>query len=153
MACPFIQLQTTSLNGIDSITLRSLNAENQERFSKDIKATTRTTNFHHDHLIVNSLIRLQAREQSALQGKAFQQQENRISKEWNKLPPRPSTVITKAMINENIPGFSAHRKRIVDYLLDECWHEEDIDGNWVFYDGETNLEQRVSLSVQNMHLR
>lgn len=41
------------------IPLRSLNAECQERFFKDIKRAAETTNFSHDHLMTNSLIRLQ----------------------------------------------------------------------------------------------
>lgn len=135
------------------VALRSLNAENQERCFKDIKNSTRSTNFHHQHIILNSLIRLQVKAKKSSNGSSLSLQERQISREWNKLTPRQSTIITRPMIDENVLLFCAHKKRIGDYLLDGCWHEEDANGNWHFNDGADCLQERLSPSLLPMHLR
>lgn len=131
------------------LPLSSINAESHERMFKDIKMSTTSTNFHDDHLIMNSLIRLQEKKHGA----SLKQQNGRISKEWNRLIPRRNVIITKAMIEEDVLGFAAHRKRIADYLLDGVWHTVDDRGNWHFHDGEVEEEERVSASLKAMHIR
>ena len=41
------------------IPLSSMNAENQERFFKEIKSACTTTNFQNDHLLTNAILRVQ----------------------------------------------------------------------------------------------
>lgn len=125
------------------LSLRSINAENQERFFKDIKSTTRSTNFQHDHIVLNSLIRLQVKAESTEQAKSFHLQEGKIAREWQRLSPCSGTIITKKKADENIAAFAAHRMRIADFLLEGVWHEEDECGNHIFFDGEHDLQQRV----------
>ena len=130
------------------VSLRSLNAENQERYFKDIKSTMSTTNYDPDHILVNCLLRLQVKKH----GQSFLRCQTRIEKEARRLPPRPNNIITRQMIEENVLAFAAHKKRIADYLLDGCWHEEN-DGNWVFYDCEATNVERVSPNLRQMHIR
>ena len=96
------------------IALRSMAAENQERFFKTIKETTKSTNYTDDHLVTNALIRIQSKIEEELVGKAWRVQETEISKESKQLPARHQTIITKQMIDENPTLFATHKKRIAD---------------------------------------
>lgn len=133
------------------VSLRSIEAENQERFFKHIKASTKTTNYQDDHLITNSLIRLQAKAAVGDLGKSWNTQESTISKEWSKLPKRTGTIITKAMVESDVARFAAHKRRISDYLLEGCWHTVE-GGNWVFRDGSDDITPECS-TIEPMHIR
>lgn len=143
---PFHSITTHFAEWYRLISLRSLCAENQERFFKDIKSTTPSTNFQKGHLQTNALIRNQSRARENMLGESWRLQESSIAKEWRFLPARPSTIITKRMVEANVALFAAHKARISDYLLEGIWHTETDDGNWIFKDGandsvpdETNL--------------
>ena len=136
------------------VSLRSINAENQERFFKHIKSSTVASNKHPHHILTNAVIRLQAKSDGASFGQSLPKQEGKIAREWSWLQPRSNTIITKRMIESNIVAFSAHRKRISDYLLDSSWHEVDDQGNWVFFDGEERkMVPEGPQSVAPMHIR
>ena len=129
------------------VPLRSLCAENQERFFKSIKSTTPSTNFRTDHLTTNALVRHQSKANEGIIGASLKLQESVIAKEWKSLPIRPCTIITRRMVEEDVTSFAAHIARISDYLLEVIWREETADGNWIFQDGadvmvpqETKLE-------------
>ena len=132
------------------VPLRSLNAENQERVFKDVKQSTKTTNFNHDHLMINALLRSAVKILQGKLAKNFGNQESTISKEWKGIPSRPATVITQRMIDEDPAAFALHKKRISDFLLDGNWHTVLEDGSWVFKDGESDI---CNSTMKPMHFR
>ena len=133
------------------VALRSIAAENQERYFKMIKETTKSTNYTDDHLITNAILRIQSKIEEDLVGRDWRLQETAISKESKSLPPRRGTIITKAMIDENPALFAAHKRQISDYLCDGHWHEEQ-EGNWVFLDGAADDIPEATL-IKPMHIR
>lgn len=132
------------------IPLRSLNAENQERVFKDIKNSTDSTNFNHEHLLINALIRLQVKTEEGVIGKSFTSQENDIKKEWSRMPIRRDSRITLDMIEEDRTSFAHHKLRISDYLVEGIWHTIGGDG-WSFNDGDRS--EIISSIPQLMHFR
>lgn len=66
------------------------------------------------------------------------------------MPPRPCTVITQDMIDEDVAAFAAHKRRISDYLLEGGWHDV-IDGVWTFHDGPASAP--TSSTLVPMHFR
>lgn len=83
-------------------------------------------------------------------GKCYNLQESRIAKEAKALPPRPSNIITAAMVEEDVASFAAYKKRISDYLLEGVWHEVKDDGSWHFMDGQS---VEVVSTMVPMHFR
>lgn len=135
------------------VALRSLNAECQERYFKDIKSTTKSTNYQPDHILVNSLVRLEVKRGEKELGKSLPAQESVISRHWAAFSPRINTVIDAQIIRDDEPSFAAHRERIADYLLDGHWHQETSDGSYTFFDGEKELASRDGPNVILMHFR
>ena len=119
---------------------------------KDIKNTTKCTNFHHDHITTDTLIRLQTKRTYSDTNKNLRTQEGKISRESANLAKRGGSIITKWMIELNVPAFAAHKQRIADHLLDGRWHKVDDNGNWLFSDGADDLQSQVSRTVKLMHI-
>ena len=92
----------------------------------------------------------QAKVEDGKIGKSYARQENNIRKEWRSMPPRPCTVITQDMIDEDVAAFAAHKRRISDYLLEGGWHDV-IDGVWTFHDGPASAP--TSSTLVPMHFR
>lgn len=134
------------------VALRSLAAENQERFFKMIKRTTQSTNYRDDHLIVNSLIRLQSKAIDGQIGSSWKTQESSISVEWANMPPREPTIIPAHIITEHPTLFAAHKHRIIDYVNDGLWHVEEEEGSWVFRDGDRDGIPEGT-KIKPMHIR
>ena len=133
------------------VALRSIAAENQERFFKSIKSSTTSTNYRDDHLTTNALLRIQSKQEDSLLAKDWLLQESVIAKEARRLPPRGQTIITEAMAAENPALLAAHKRRVADFLLDGSWHQEE-NGNLIFKDGEEDVPP-INTNVQLMHIR
>ena len=115
--------------------------------------TSNLFNYDNYAFIFNSSYLLQAKVEDGKIGKCYGAQENNIKKEWKAFPPRPSTIITQQMIDEDPAAFAAHKLRISDYLLDGTWHSVHNDaGAWTFTDGHSEHPVPQSL-MQPMHLR
>jgi hypothetical protein len=148
---PFHSISSHFAEWYRLVALRSIAAENQERFFKVIKESTKSTNFSDDHLVANALIRIQSKIDEDMIGSAWRIQESSISTEFSRLPQRRQTIITKEMIEENPTLFAAHKRRIADYLLEGLWHEEQ-EGHWIFYDGSEN-DAPSTTTIKPMHIR
>ena len=135
------------------VALRSLSAECQERFFKYIIGLENSTKYQPEHIQVNAMTRLHMKRLEGDFGRSLKSQESAIARMWELFPKRNNTIITQSMIDEDPTGFAAHKERISDYLLDECWHEELEDGSWIFLDGEGEAEERSGNYVQLMHFR
>lgn len=48
---------------------------------------------------------------------------------------------------------AAQKKQIVDYLVDRGWPVVDEQSNWRFHDGAPVEEERLSPSLQTIHIR
>ena len=117
--------------------LRSINAEEKERVFKDVKvATNNASNHHHDNVVTNSLIRYQEKKKKDDPTSSFERQDSSVSPAYRKLPARNSTEIPIELINKHPTAFSAHRKRIADYLVTDTWHFTNDAGCLTFVDGD-----------------
>ena len=157
------------------ISLRSLNAELQERAFGQANAISKTTsNYHLDHIISNVIVRLQVeanREKQSL----LLQQNSIVSNLAKALPPFTNTVLTSALLVTNaaevqapLPPFTntvlpsallvtnaaevqAHLERVSDFPLpgQGVWWKGKPGGGIEFLD--SSLEASSHLDEPQLH--
>ena len=117
------------------ICLRSLNTEIQERtFGQCNSIAHQTSNNHPQHVIDNSLIRIQAKSAKLLT--SLPKQEAEISQLAKALPDFENTFFSYNYISTHSLEFQSHLERISDYLLPGpgVWWKKTLLGI-EFFDG------------------
>ena len=115
------------INGISS------NAEKEERLFNVLKTVTKLTSNHHsDHVLYNSLIRLQVRE--AANPSKVTHNQNRISKSSKHLQTKQDTIFPHDHIRLHRSYFQSHLERIADYLLEEKVFWKETPEGITFFD-------------------
>ena len=134
------------------ISLRSLNAELQERAFGQANAISKaTSNYHPDHIISNVIVRFQVeanREKQSL----LLQQNCIVSNLAKALPPFTNTVLPSALLEEtNAAEVQAHLERVSDFLLpgQGVWWKGKPDGGIEFLD--SSLEASSHLDEPQLH--
>ena len=124
------------------VALRSLNTEFQERtFGQAKNITQQTSNMHPQHIIDNSIIRIQAEASRTLT--TITEQDTEIAKLAKSMPTTSNTKFSKEYINKHSLQFQSHLERIGDYLLTGpgiWWRETDTYIE--FLDGDDEPESR-----------
>ena len=121
------------------ISGKSANTEQEERVFNTLKTITGNTSNHHpDHVLLNSIIRLQVREEVNAQEGRIQ---NDVRKLANGLPKKSNTIIPFWMIDMYEWDWQCHFEKIADFPLEECWWLEN-DGGIMFLDSKKNLESK-----------
>ena len=97
------------------VSLRAVNAENEERmFGQADKITGNTSNRHPNHVIPNLLLRVQAQ---AKRRDTIAEQETQIQKTAYQLPKSKNTVLDKQYLKKKSNSWQAHLTRISPYLI------------------------------------
>ena len=114
-------LQYRIINGISS------NTEKEERLFNVLKTVTKLTSNHHpDHVLYNSLVRLQVRR---AEKEVRNQGKNRISKSSSYLNAKTDSFFMHSDIKAYPLFFQSHLERISDYLLyGNIFWEETLAG-------------------------
>ena len=111
------------------ISPRSICTEEQERgFSTIKEITKRTSSGHANHVIPNSLLRMQAENMMREKPKPVITQNSTIKKYAATLPPPPNTSFHAHEINSYY-SYQAHLERIADFLIprENIWWHIDSD--------------------------
>ena len=97
------------------VSLRAVNAENEEiMFGQADKITGNTSNRHPNHVIPNLLLRVQAQ---AKRRDTIAEQETQIQKTAYQLPKSKNTVLDKQYLKKKSNSWQAHLTRISPYLI------------------------------------
>ena len=122
------------------ISGRSCNTGQEERTFNFLKtASTNTSNHHPDHVILNSIIRLQI---GKTDSKTYDEK-GVISKLKNACSVQKSdTVYTFEWIDDHPYEYQAQLERIADFLLecDDCWTE--CDDGIIFHDSNKDYNKK-----------
>ena len=127
------------------VSLRTICTEEQERTCNTIKEITKATSSgHSDHIIPNSLLRMQAENVVREKPVPTISSHSIIGKYAKTLPPSENTSFFKTEVN--CYEYQAHIERISDFLLpgkDVWWHfDNDID-TIIFDDGSAEPDERL----------
>ena len=118
------------------ISPSSTHTENEERFFNSINSISRTTsNGQPEHIIPNSILRLQAENSMKTEPLPLATQQSVISKYAANLPDFSNTFIPEDMLESEI--YQAHLERISDFLLpgeNVWWHTDEESREVVFHD-------------------
>ena len=127
------------------ISPRSICTEEQEReFSTIKEITKRTSNGHANHIIPNSLLRIQAENMTSQKSKPVVIQHSLIGKYAETLPPSQNSVFSEDEIN--CFSYQAHLERIADFLMpgEGVWWHFDKDMRCIiFHDGAGQQSSRL----------
>ncbi|XP_070549540.1 uncharacterized protein [Ptychodera flava] len=112
------------------VSLRSTNAENQERVFNRIRRVTKATSSKRPGGIIgNAMVRLDAEEEITRERDSSQITESDISKIAKQLPKRPNTTIPAETISRRPTLLQSHYERIADFLMQGegvWWQRNDI---------------------------
>ena len=125
---------TPILNRI--ISLRSLNAELQERAFGQANAICKaTSNYHPDHIISNIIVRFQV-EANKEKHSLLLQQNSTVSNLAKALPAFTNTFLPSALLETNTAEVQAHLERVSDFLLpgQGVWWKKIPSGGIEFLD-------------------
>ena len=119
------------------VSLRSLNAEMQERMFGQCKSITKATSSQRpNHIITNILLRLQEEAKAHLSNtKSLKAQEGEIKKLAKALDSKHNTIIPKQWLQQSPLQYQAHLERISDFLVSgpgNWWRE--VDNGIEFFD-------------------
>ena len=123
------------------IALSSLNAEDDERQFSTINSISRgTSNRKSDHILSNSIIRMQAEKRCFVRSGKYR--ESRVSNFSKSLPPLPDTVFDSSWLHRS--DHQPHIERLADYI--KCgrnvwWHLEGKKVVW--HDGSSQPGSRM----------
>ena len=127
------------------VSPRTICTEEQERAFNTIKEITkRTSNGHANHIIPNSLLRIQAENMTKEKPMPVISKHSIIGKYAETLPPPDNTSFAHSEINSN--EYQAHLERISDFLLPGegiWWHYDDEIMSIVFHDGKDEPNDRI----------
>ena len=127
------------------ISPRSICTEEQEReFSTIKEITKRTSNGHANHVIPDSLLRIQAENMTSEKSKPVVIQHSLIGKYAETLPPSQNSVFSEDEIN--CFSYQAHLERIADFLMpgEGVWWHFDKDMRCIiFHDGADQQSSRL----------
>ena len=117
---------------------KSTNAEEEERTFKSLKTiTTSTSNFQPDHVILNAVIRYQAK--GEFNAPYLVHSETAVCKFSKSLPKKIRSTIPYWIINKFPRDWQAHIEKISDFVLEEnVWWKETPVGI-VFNDVKKNI--------------
>ena len=123
------------------ISGKSTNTEEEERTFNTLKSITASSSNHHpDHVILNSIIRLQCKQD--FEDGYHKKEQNIISKLSQSLKIQNSEI--PFWIIEQYPWeWQSHLERIPDYLLESCWWIETNEAI-VFKDTENNQKSLLT---------
>ena len=118
---------------------RSANTEQEERVFNTLKTIANNTSNHHpDHVLLNSMIRLQVREEVIPQEGRMQDEVRKLA---NGLPIKSNTIIPFWIIDMFEWVWQSHLEKIADFILEECWWVETDEGI-MFNDLNKNLKTK-----------
>ena len=130
------------------VSPKSTNTEDEERhFSRVSSICSATSSRAPDHIIINSIIRMQAEMKignGERENSSYAKKESEISK-FNKVTPRPGNSTFQAQMLSKGYYYQAHLERISDYIAvgpGIWWHKDEATGNIVFHDGPDEPETR-----------
>ena len=127
------------------ISLSSVDTEEEEREFSTINCISKSTsNSHPEHIIPNSIIRVQAERSFRSKKSAFVDQQSKIEKFANNLPDFPDTIISDDLLATEL--YQVHLEQISDFLL--CgrgvwWHANEESKEIIFHDGKGQPEFRA----------
>ena len=127
------------------ISLSSVDTEEEEREFSTINSISKSTsNGHPEHIIPNSIIRVQAERSFGSKKSAFVDQQSKIGKFANNLPDFPDTIISDDLLATEL--YQVHLEQISDFLL--CgrgvwWHANEESKEIIFHDGKGQPEFRA----------
>ena len=127
------------------ISLSSVDTEEEEREFSTINSISKSTsNGHPEHIIPNSIIRVQAERSFRSKKSAFVDQQSKIGKFANNLPDLPDTIISDELLATEL--YQVHLEQISDFLL--CgrgvwWHANEESKEIIFHDGKGQPEFRA----------
>ena len=126
------------------ISLSSVDTEEEEREFSTINSISKSTsNGHPEHIIPNSIIRVQAERSFRSKKSALTDQQSKIGQFAKNLPNFPDTSIPNELLDSEI--YQALLERISDFLL--CgrgvwWHADEESKEIIFHDSKEQPEFR-----------
>ena len=126
------------------ISLSSVDTEEEEREFSTINSISKSTsNGHPEHIIPNSIIRVQAEKSFRSKKSALTNQQSKIGQFAKNLPNFPDTSVPNEFLDNEI--YQAHLERISDFLL--CgrgvwWHADEESQEIIFHDSKEQPEFR-----------
>ena len=127
------------------ISLSSVDTEEEEREFSTINSISKSTsNGHPEHIIPNSIIKVQAESRFRSKKSAFVDQQSKIGKFANNLPDFPYTIISDELLATEL--YQVHLEQISDFLL--CgrgvwWHANEESKEIIFHDSKGQPEFRA----------
>ena len=126
------------------ISLSSVDTEEEQREFNTINIISKSTpNGHPEHIIPNSIIRVQAERSFRSKKSALVDQQSKIGKFAKNLPDFPDTCISDELLSTEI--YQVHLEQISDFLL--CgrgvwWHTDKESKEIIFHDSKGQPELR-----------
>ena len=126
------------------ISLSSVDTEEEGREFSTINSISKSTsNGHPEHIIPNSIIRVQAERSFRSKKSALTDQQSKIGQFAKNLPNFPDTSVPNEFLDSKI--YQAHLEQISDFLL--CgrgvwWHADEESQEIIFHDSKEQPEFR-----------
>ena len=120
--------------------LRSLNTENLERLFGQARAIAEyCTNHHHDNVIPQIMLRLEAKQEQRTALVAVQRGDTQVSHVAKELPRLPGTTVKKSFIEHRADSWQLNLQRISPFLTSgvDIWWSHTADG-FHFNDGDAD---------------